>query len=96
MYQHPEEQEPLPGAAQELLRRSQLEYPHKKFELSAVQGEERDENMVRLAVKRCSLSRLGMVDGAKCSFRRIVCLMMFRRSRIASIRDSAVPNTDDG
>ena len=50
----------------------------------------------RLAVKRCSLSRLGMVDGAKCSFLRMVCLMMFRRSRMASIRDSAVPKTDDG
>ena len=48
---------------------------------------------VRLAAKRCSLSRLGIVDGAKCSFLRIVCLMMFRRSRMASIRDSAVPNT---
>lgn len=52
--------------------------------------------MGRLAVKRCSLSRLGMVDGAKCSFLRIVCLMMFRRSRMASIRDSAEPRTDDG
>lgn len=50
---------------------------------------------VRLAVKRCSLSRLGMVDGAKWSFLKIVCLMIFRRSRMASIRDSAVPNTDN-
>jgi len=54
-----------------------------------------EEGRVKRTVKRCSRSRLGMVDGAKCSFLRITCLMILRRSRIARIRDSAVPNTDD-
>ena len=47
-------------------------------------------------VNKRSLSLEVIVDGEKWSFRRTVCLMMFRRLRTAATRDSAEPEAVSG
>lgn len=47
-------------------------------------------------VTRCSRSRDGRVDGEKCSFRKMLCLIICSRLRTAAIRESALPATVRG
>lgn len=84
MSKHSKQKKSLSSPSKQLFRRPQLRYLVRTSEPVSSPG-------YPLTVSRCSRSREGMVDGEKWSFRRITCLMMLYRFRIALTRESAEP-----
>ena len=84
MSKHSKQKKSLSSSPKQLFRRPQLRYPVRTSDPVSLIGD-------LLTVSRCSRSREGIVDGEKWSFRKITCLMILYRFRVALTRESEEP-----